>query len=234
MIDERIQHYSYSLGNNLPIEFSNLKIERIIHLAWEGLPNYDSNIHLEQIQHHIKLLKQFAVLGCRHIYVAGTCFEYFKPQGCISERHQIESETKYGEAKIILRESLGSIVNELSVNLVWMRLFYIYGLKQRENTLIGGLLKAIQNNDPIFKVESKSTTLDFTEVSEIAGKIVRVVMNPEIQGDINIASGKPTTVGSLVREIAAEENSEIRIYEKSPRPVKCFWADTSKYESYFH
>ena len=70
---------------------NNLEISpgmSLIHLAWEGLPNYNSSIHLEnnliQSYNFIKSLLQH---GLSQVLVTGTCFEYGFQNGPISSKN---------------------------------------------------------------------------------------------------------------------------------------------------
>src|SRR5580765_8233745 len=49
----------------------------VIHLAWEGLPNYRSSFHLEKnLPHHFTLLTNLSENGLNDLTVTGTCLEY--------------------------------------------------------------------------------------------------------------------------------------------------------------
>jgi len=49
----------------------------VIHLAWEGLPNYKSLFHFEgNLPRHYAFLKNLITNGIKDITVTGICFEY--------------------------------------------------------------------------------------------------------------------------------------------------------------
>ncbi|MBI9113108.1 NAD(P)-dependent oxidoreductase [Maridesulfovibrio ferrireducens] len=51
--------------------------ERIIHLAWGGLSNYNDTVHTKRnYLESITFLKKMIEQGARHLLVSGTCFEY--------------------------------------------------------------------------------------------------------------------------------------------------------------
>src|SRR3954468_22844992 len=63
-----------------------LKPQKVIHLAWEGLPNYKSLHHFEiNLPCHYAFLKNLVMNGCDDITVTGTCFEYGMRNGILSE-----------------------------------------------------------------------------------------------------------------------------------------------------
>ncbi|HLX93844.1 MAG TPA: NAD(P)-dependent oxidoreductase, partial [Puia sp.] len=69
----------------------------LIHLAWSGLPNYKSPIHLD-----INLPLQSAFLdnlirhGLKDLTVTGTCFEYGMREGMLSEDMDVNPTNPYG------------------------------------------------------------------------------------------------------------------------------------------
>src|SRR4051794_36137520 len=58
---------------------------RLIHLAWEGLPNYKSSFHLdENLPRHFSFLTNLITHGLKDVTVTGTCFEYGMKEGQLS------------------------------------------------------------------------------------------------------------------------------------------------------
>src|SRR5436305_1109209 len=58
----------------------------LIHLAWEGLPNYTSSFHTEKnLPRHKALLESIVKNGLKDLTVAGTCLEYGMQEGCLTE-----------------------------------------------------------------------------------------------------------------------------------------------------
>jgi len=57
----------------------------LIHLAWEGLPNYSSLHHFEsELPRQYRFLKTMAQAGLSSIVATGTCFEYGMQSGPLS------------------------------------------------------------------------------------------------------------------------------------------------------
>ncbi|HEX2536300.1 MAG TPA: NAD-dependent epimerase/dehydratase family protein, partial [Chitinophagaceae bacterium] len=58
----------------------------LIHLAWEGLPNYKSLFHFEEnLPRHYAFLKNMITGGLKDLTVTGTCFEYGFREGSLRE-----------------------------------------------------------------------------------------------------------------------------------------------------
>ena len=58
----------------------SIKIQQgagLIHLAWQGLPNYNSLFHFEEnLPFNYNFVKSLVLSGVRQVLVTGTCFEY--------------------------------------------------------------------------------------------------------------------------------------------------------------
>jgi dTDP-6-deoxy-L-talose 4-dehydrogenase (NAD+) len=99
-----------------PYDFSNISSDIsvhqyfnnpdiLIHLAWDGLPNFKSLLHVEQyLQHQYLFLKNYISSGGEHILVTGTCLEYGLQSGCLAEDMPANPVTAYGVAKNSLRQ----------------------------------------------------------------------------------------------------------------------------------
>src|SRR5687768_10905854 len=58
----------------------------VIHLAWEGLPNYKSAFHIEEnLPAHFAFLSNLIDNGLKDLTVTGTCFEYGMQEGSLRE-----------------------------------------------------------------------------------------------------------------------------------------------------
>ena len=79
----------------------------LIHLAWQGLPNYQSLFHFENnLMSHYSFLKNIVSHGLKKLVVTGTCFEYGMREGCLSEEMISDPQNPYALAKDTLRKFL--------------------------------------------------------------------------------------------------------------------------------
>ena len=62
-------------------EVEEFSPEACIHLAWSGLPDYSLSRCTENFDISIQLLGFLTHIGCKRIFVAGTCWEYGGIQG---------------------------------------------------------------------------------------------------------------------------------------------------------
>jgi nucleoside-diphosphate-sugar epimerase len=202
---------------DLHVDFSLLLNKKnipdaIIHLAWPGLPNYNNFFHVKKnLPHDLHFLESAINKGVNHIIVAGTCLEYGMQYGPLHEDIETKPITPYGFAKDALRKSLEFKKKEISYTLQWLRLFYVYGEGQNENSLLSQLDRAIAENEMVFNMSKGDQIRDFLPVKIVANFFTCALENPAIEGVINCCSGVPTSVLEIVQNRCIESNSDISL-----------------------
>jgi dTDP-6-deoxy-L-talose 4-dehydrogenase (NAD+) len=205
----------------------------LIHLAWGGLPNYQSLHHFEtELPMQYRFLKRLIDSGLSNVLVTGTCFEYGMQSGQLSEDLGTAPANPYGFAKDALRSQLNYLQKAKPYNLTWARLFYLYGDGQAENALFPQLRATIQRGDPVFNMSRGDQLRDYLPVGEVASCLVNLAMNAEDNGIVNICSGKPVSVRSLVESWVAENGWDIRLnmgyYPYPSHEPMAFWGNRTK------
>jgi nucleoside-diphosphate-sugar epimerase len=228
----------------IPLDFRNLSADidyysffnqpdALIHLAWEGLPNYKSAFHIEENSpRHYLFLKNLVQHGLKDITVTGTCFEYGMQEGCLSEDMLSIPSNSYATAKNNLRLQLIELMNSIPFSLKWVRLFYMYGKGQSPNSLLSQLQSALDKGDECFNMSPGDQLRDYLEVTKVAEYIVNIAMQKKETGIINCCSGIPITVKQLVLDYLKEKGKNIQLnlgyYSYSDLEPKNFWGDTRK------
>ena len=186
--------------------------ECIIHLAWEGLPNYKSEHHIKHnLPLHQLFLKKLAAGGATNINITGTCFEYGMQEGCLSEETPAQPDNYYAIAKNQLRLFAEELVQQYPYSLKWLRLFYMFGKGQAPNSLISQLDKALENNEKDFNMSGGEQVRDFLPIKLVANYIVAASLQTEVTGIINICSNQPVTVKDLVLQYLKDTKQSIRL-----------------------
>ncbi len=207
--------------------------DAMIHLAWEGLPNYKNAFHVEEnLPRHLAFLTNLINNGLTNLAVTGTCFEYGMKEGCLSEEMDCEPANPYAIAKNELRIQLQLLNASQSFNFKWMRLFYMYGQGQSVKSLISQLEVALDNNEPAFNMSGGEQVRDFLPVEIVAENIVKIAIQNKVQGIINCCSGKPVTVKAFVEDYLKVRNKSIKLnlgfYPYTDYEPMKFWGDNSK------
>jgi dTDP-6-deoxy-L-talose 4-dehydrogenase (NAD+) len=202
----------------------------LIHLSWGGLPNYRSLHHFEQeLPMQYNFLSGLVRAGLSAVVVSGTCFEYGMQSGQLSEAMETHPINPYAYAKDALRRQLEFLRTNHKFALTWARLFYLYGEGQPENSLWSQLNLSVRRGDKVFNMSGGEQLRDFLNIKDVAENIVKMALNRADIGVVNICSGKPISVRSLVEGWIKENGWKIELnlsYYKYPdyEPM-AFWGD---------
>lgn len=209
----------------------------LIHLAWDGLPNYKSLHHFEtELPRQFRFLKAMVEAGLPSLLVTGTCFEYGMQAGALSEELPPFPANPYGYAKDALRRQLEFLRGAHPFAFTWARLFYMYGEGQSENSLFPQLKRAVERGDKVFNMSGGEQLRDYLPVSQVAEHLVNLVLRQADIGVVNVCSGKPISVRNLVDGWIKENDWEIALnlghYPYPDYEPLAFWGDRTKLEEF--
>jgi len=230
----QVEYLSFDLhapGASIPAEFENA--DGLIHLAWPRLPNYTSLFHFEDtLLADYRFLKASVGAGIRRVVVTGTCLEYGNKSGSLTEALPSEPVIPYALAKDTLRKFLEALQGSKPFELVWLRLFYLYGPGQNPNSLLAQLERAIDHGDAEFNMSAGDQVRDYLAVETAAGLIARVAERAGANGLFNCCSGTPVTLRDFVLARLAERGAKIELNPgvcpgRSYEP-HAFWGDPTK------
>ncbi|WP_418181130.1 NAD-dependent epimerase/dehydratase family protein [Aliarcobacter lanthieri] len=231
----KVKYIPYNLDNNeeqnLFSYFDNPDIA--IHLAWDGLPNYNDLIHIEKnLFNNYIFIKNLISNGLKDITITGTCFEYGLVNGCLSEDMQTNPSNSYAIAKDSLRKFIEELNKQFEFNYKWIRLFYMHGEGQNNKSLLAQLETSIQNGDKLFNMSGGEQLRDYLTIEKVAKKISKISMQNKTNGIINCCSGKPISIKSLVENIIEKNNYKIKLnlgyYPYLTYEPMAFWGDNTK------
>jgi len=205
----------------------------MIHLAWDGLPNYTSLHHFEkELPLQYAFLRQMVMDGAPQLVVAGTCMEYGLQSGEMSELHVPAPANAYALAKHTLHRQLQLLQEQVGFGLTWGRIFYLYGDGQAPTSLWSSLQAAIQRGDSMFNMSRGEQLRDFLPVVQAADLIAEIACNHPNMGTVNICSGNAKSVRALVEEWISIEGAPIRpnlgYYPYPECEPLAFWGNAEK------
>jgi nucleoside-diphosphate-sugar epimerase len=203
-------------------------VQKLIHLAWQGLPNYKELYHFEKnlLQQYL-FLKKVIESGVKDITITGTCFEYGMQNGCLRPDMPSEPENSYALAKDTLRKFLEQLKKSEEFNLKWLRLFYMYGKGQSEKSILSQLDRALEKGDVVFKMSGGEQLRDYLPVEEVAHIIVSYSLYSEESFIKNVCSGFAISIKDLVENHLKIRNKNIELdlgyYPYSDFEPFAFW-----------
>jgi dTDP-6-deoxy-L-talose 4-dehydrogenase (NAD+) len=199
-VASKVHVVELDLANPQPDDYQRLhKPDVLIHLAWAGLPNYKSLHHFEtELPLQYTFLRGLVEAGLPALLVSGTCFEYGMQSGALSEDLIPLPCTAYGYAKDALRRQLEFLRGKHPFALTWARLFYLYGDGQPKSSLLPQLKESVARGEVAFNMSRGEQLRDYLPVTEVASVLVKLALRREYIGVVNICSGKPVSVRTLV------------------------------------
>lgn len=196
---------------NLQDAFSDLKFNYIVNLA--GYINHDliSNGGFSIVQSQINLLNNlvslFNVKKLIRFVQIGSSDEYGLNKSPQMETSREDPISPYSLAKVMNAQYLQMLNKTENFPAVILRLFLVYGPRQKINRLIPYVIKScIQNTD--FTLSEGNQIKDFTYVEDVVDFILISLIKKNVEGNIiNVGSGEPISVKNIVEMI----NSKIKL-----------------------
>lgn len=211
----------------------------LIHLAWQGLPNYKKLYHFEEeLPKQYSFLKTLITEGLQDVTVTGTCFEYGMQEGKLDEEMPAFPNNPYALAKDCLRKFLELLQKDNPFSLKWTRLFYMYGEGQSAQSILSQLQQAIDDKASSFNMSGGQQIRDYLPVEEVAKNIVSIAVQKKINGIINCCSNEPITILSLVenhlKKVQTTIDLNLGFYPYPDYEPFQFYGDNTKLKSITH
>lgn len=212
-------------------------IDIFIHLAWMDKEHWNSLFHLKvNLLLSEYLIKFLALRGVNHVVVSGTCLEYGVLEGELNERMEVQPKNAYALAKYILCKRLMAMAEEHEFELSWLRIFYVYGLDQPQNTIYGSLYKHVMSGGREFEMSLGQQVRDYLHIDQICEKIKLIISSKKGFGIVNVSSGIGITLEMHVRNWLFEINPELAVkLHLGTLPYRenepfMFWGNTNKFQ----
>ena len=207
-------------------ELEHFKPECCIHLAWSGLPDYSLANCRANLLAGINLFEILGRVGCRRVFAAGTCWEYGKLTGTVTEHLTGRDPNLFAAFKSALQTIGANLCNSAGSRLAWGRIFFVYGPGQRAASLIPYCYHSFKDSAQP-QIANPLGVNDFIYVTDACAAIRTLVECDITTGIYNIGSGRPTPVWEVVNLVAAQMGLPA-VYREMAAPATGLWADTAK------
>lgn len=211
--------------------------DALVHLAWDGLPNYASSHHVQvEFPLHLNFMATLADQGLVRFVVAGTCFEYGMKEGKVLESDPIVPVTEYARAKALLHQNL--LQRAPDAEILWARLFYPYGPGQSATSLYGQFKQACESGAEFFPMSPGDQMRDYLHVEAMADQLAQLATVNRIGScAVNICSGRPIAVRRLVEQwvdkCASKITLQCGVYSYPSHEPHAAWGDNSRFKQMF-
>jgi len=180
-----------------------VKPTHLLHFAWCTTPGeYWSSIeNIRWVQTSLQLVMNFIEEGGKRAVLAGTCAEYDWTYGYCSEGiTPIIPRTLYGICKNGLQEILSKFSKQTSISSAWGRIFFLYGPYEAKIRLVPSVITSLLQDRPA-RCTHGNQIRDFLHVDDVASAFVSL-LESNVEGPVNIASGRPIALKSIIYIIA--------------------------------
>lgn len=182
----------------------------LIHCAWSGVSADGRNNHELQEKNILLSERLFKVTKFKQIIVLGSQEEYGRIDSIVDENHPLKPLTEYAKAKIVTCELLKEYASTEKIEWQWIRVFTVYGEKQKDCWLIPSIIKKCQDSSVKEMETTKGEqTYSYLYSFDFANAIVSVVGVEGKSGIYNISSTTPTMLKDLFETIKRKTNSNI-------------------------
>jgi nucleoside-diphosphate-sugar epimerase len=138
--------------------------------------------------------------GLRLVHT-GSAFEYGAVEGTVNEDTPATPVATYGRTKLAATQQVAAAAAG-GVRAATARLFTVYGPGEHANRLLPSLLRAAQTGEALPMTGGKQQR-DFTHVEEVAEGLLRMGLQRDPVGTVNLATGRLTSIREFA-ETAAE------------------------------
>lgn len=214
-----------------PYEYFD-KPDAVLHMAWrEGFVHY-SDAHIDDLPKHFKFLKSLMTSGIKKVAVMGSMHEIGFFEGSIKESTPCHPTTPYGISKNALRELVIMLANQNDIPFQWLRGFYIVGNSKYGSSIFSKITAAAEEGKTEFPFTLGQNQYDFIDYDDFCNQVAAAVTQDEVNGVINICSGKPEKLADRVERFIKDNNYNITLkygtFPDRPYDSKAVWGDSSK------
>lgn len=203
----------WSIGDLLEPAFRRALFEpktptALLHCAWIT-DHGDYWTHPDNARWQAASIDLFAAAarsGVRRLVGVGSCAEYnwsALPADCgpLHEyRGPLVPDTPYGNAKLEVARWMDSFSGQEGCSTAWGRIFFPIGAHENPKRLVPSICKAVLSGEAV-AIGPGDLCRDVMDVRDVARGFVRL-LESDVTGAINIASGLPTTLAELAERIS--------------------------------
>lgn len=185
---------------NIRNEIKHFAPETVIHLAWEGIPDYGYKTSVKNLEYGIKLLMMMAEIGCKRILATGSLWEYGLQFGQLQEEMSPMPNNAFTASKNALHCIGKEIAKKYDIDFIWARLFYVYGPLEKKTSLFSYVIDCVREGK-IPKIKTPFAKNDFVYADDVAKALFLILKANTKNSIFNIGSGYATSVLEIIRLI---------------------------------
>lgn len=207
----------------------------LLHLAWYATPGkyWMALENFACVRASLALGETFTAHGGERLVGAGSCAEYDARYGYCSEALTPTAPTTiYSACKDSLRGLLEALAARTGISNAWGRIFLLYGPRENPQRLVSSVALALLRGHSAPCSHGRQLR-DFSHVEDIAGAFV-ALLDSDVTGPVNIASGTPVRVSEIIYTLADQVGRrdlvQLGALPDQPNEPRALLADTTRLE----
>lgn len=204
----------------------------VLHMAWRDGFVHKSVNHINDLPKHYEFLRKMIESGVNQVATMGTMHEIGFFEGSINESTPCNPQSKYGISKNALRRLVELDCKDKGTIFQWLRGFYIVGNTADGSSIFSKIVQAAEKGQKEFPFTMGLNQFDFLDYDIFCRYVADAVEQTDVNGIINICSGRPEKLADRVERFIKENHFDIQLqYGKFPdRPYdsKAIWGDNFK------
>jgi nucleoside-diphosphate-sugar epimerase len=210
----------------------SVRPDYLLLFAWHAVPGeyWMAPDNVEWVRANVELVTAFASAGGKRAVLCGSCAEYQRDAGCCKEdATAMQPDTLYGQCKYEAETKLAALGRQTGLSFACGRLFFLYGPHEHASRVVPYVVQNLLKGEPAL-CSSGQQMLDFSYVKDVASAFVALVES-DVQGGVNIASGRPVTLSTVLQEIGRQTGRPELIRLGAVPDGSGFrnlWADTTR------
>jgi UDP-glucose 4-epimerase len=214
-------------------------IDAVVHLAAAtGVPFSLANPEVT-FQKNVRATKSLLTACVEHdvskfVFVSSAAVYGVPSYLPVDEKHPTRPLSPYAASKLMAEHSCESIQKKTRLKTITLRLFNVYGPRQRgddDGCVVAKWVSYVKKNLPLIVFGDGAQTRDFVHVSDVTHAILTVLKDETVDGDVfNVGSGRSTSLNELAKVFLHLANRDLGIVYKEKREsdVPASFADISK------
>lgn len=214
-----------------PYEFFK-KPDVVLHMAWRNGFVHNAESHMEDLPKHLSFIQKLLTSGLKRIAVMGSMHEVGFFEGCIAEKTPCWPQSMYGISKDALRNATQLLAHQNNALFQWLRGYYIVGNTEYGCSIFSKITAAEKEGKKTFPFTLGQNQFDFLDYDIFCERVAAAVEQDEVNGIINICSGRPERLCDKVEQFIRENNYAIRLnygeFPDRPYDSKAVWGSSDK------
>ena len=221
--------------------FSNIKVDTLIHTAWQGVSTKErDNWEVQLLNFSFsKEIYEFArLIGTKKIITLGSQAEYGIYTKKVNEDFTPFPINAYGSVKLLTLFFLRNFSINKKIDWYWIRVFSVFGTNENENWLLPGVIKNLLKGNPVELTEGRQK-YDYLHSDEFVKNLFKVIeCDSNNSGIYNLCSGIAIEIRTLLTKLSQHlpHSEHLLKFESIPyRKSQNMYmvGDNSKFESIF-